>query len=197
MYEIKVLDSNEFDSLPYEGIDDSLGVADVKAGKVFVRDTGIHELNRYLINHEIDHLVEDHATDEDEHGIRHKKFFKELFLPLFTGYNAQQKSWSPLGILDPKNLNPPPHEDAMGSGLETGDEEMGGGGDFLSNLGPVLSQFGLPGGDSSSQRLPDYAASGANISSGLNSGIGGGSNELPPEVLAQLRKGNYSQRFSF
>ena len=199
MYQIKVLDTNDFDSLPYEGIDNSLGIADVKQGKVFVRDTGIHELNKYLISHEIEHLVEERATHEDEHGIRHKKFFKEFLLPLFTGYNAQQKTWSPFGILDPKNLNPPPHADAIQpeEGQDMGGQSQSGMQDLLAPFMSNMSQFGIPGGQTATSRLPDYAApSGANITSNLNQGLGqqGG---LPPEVLAKLRSGNYSGRIQF
>lgn len=70
----QILTSEEFDSLPYRNISDSLGIADVQKGLVFVRDTGVHELNMETLQHEIDHLVEKYATDEDEDGIRHKKF---------------------------------------------------------------------------------------------------------------------------
>jgi hypothetical protein len=193
-YEIKVLSDDEFDELPYEGIDDSLGLADVRRGRVFVRNTGSHELNRYLINHEIDHIVEEHATDEDEHGIRHKKFFKEIFLPLFTGYNAQQKTWSPLGIFDPKNLNPPK---GGGSSLEDGAQQSQFGAQEMGQSG-AFGQFSS--GANASGSLPN-SADGA-VGGGLNKGslnqgsLYGQQQSLSPEMIERI-KGFYSGRSSF
>src|SRR3990167_1882822 len=90
MYEIKVLSNQDFDSLPEEitsgsDISDSLGFADPRTGKAYVRYTAHPELNKYLINHELEELTTDEHHHEDENGIRHKKFFKEIFLPLITG----------------------------------------------------------------------------------------------------------------
>lgn len=74
-YSIKVLTNDEFDRLPYDGVGDSLGLADVPNGRVFVRNTHIPELNSYLLDHELDHLVEETPTDCDHTGnIRYKKF---------------------------------------------------------------------------------------------------------------------------
>lgn len=90
--QIKILSDEEFDSLPDSEtrgafIGDSLGFADTFTKKVFVRDTGLEELNHYLIQHEVEHLFSDDRAHEDEEveGIRHKKFFKEIFLPIVTG----------------------------------------------------------------------------------------------------------------
>ena len=66
----------------YVNAHDSLGFADVKERKVFVRHTQWDKLNEHLIRHELDHLIEEHATHEDEHGIRHKKFFKQVLAPI-------------------------------------------------------------------------------------------------------------------
>ena len=91
MYEIKVLDSKEFDEVAksdprYEYVDENnLGFADRLKGIAYVRQTHIHDLNKYLINHELEELEEDHSTHEDPNGIRHKKFFKDFFLPFITG----------------------------------------------------------------------------------------------------------------
>lgn len=80
-YNIKILNSEDFDRLsPHEvdGVDvrDSLGVANVNTGRIFVRNTGVDELNKYLVNHEISHLFEDEVTDAEpgKPHIRHKKF---------------------------------------------------------------------------------------------------------------------------
>ena len=66
----------------YVNAHDSLGFADVREKKVFVRHTQWDKLNEHLIKHELDHLIEEHATHEDEHGIRHKKFFKQILAPI-------------------------------------------------------------------------------------------------------------------
>lgn len=173
-YEIKVLQSDEFDSLPYEGISDSLGFADVKSGKVFVRQTGSHELNRYLINHEIDHLVEDHATDEDKNGIRHKKFsdvLRHFYNPLNIG-GMGPLSDSNKGFLDtavkdkPENVmanqqnamaQPPQAQNPFGQFSVSGQTGTGSTPPGLDNsVGGTLNKGGLNGGSSSQQSIsPD------------------------------------------
>lgn len=70
-YTIKVLNNDEFDSLPYAKVKTSLGLADPATDEVFVRNTGIKELNEYLLDHELNHLVEEVPTDEFD-GIRYK-----------------------------------------------------------------------------------------------------------------------------
>ncbi len=82
---IKILSSEEFDRLPVSetrGADvrASIGFADTERGKIFVRDTGVDILNKYLIDHEVEHLFEAEGTDVDEHVpvIRHKLFAAAL-----------------------------------------------------------------------------------------------------------------------
>lgn len=70
-YSIKVLDNQEFEDLPYSKVGTSLGVADPETNTAYIRETGIHELNRYLIDHEFEHLIEEVPTDEFE-GVRYK-----------------------------------------------------------------------------------------------------------------------------
>src|SRR3990167_3628855 len=72
-FTVQILSDKEFDSLPYKGISDSLGIADPEKGFAFVRSTGVKEWDLATLSHEIDHLVEEHGTHEDEYGIRHKK----------------------------------------------------------------------------------------------------------------------------
>ena len=76
---VRVLSDSDFDNLGYEDtrgadVSASLGFADVKKRRVYVRDTGVHDLNKYLLNHELEHLFEEKGTDEDPNveGIRHK-----------------------------------------------------------------------------------------------------------------------------
>lgn len=104
MYEIKFLSSKDFDNLPVEvtrgsDISDSLGFYNPYLERAYIRWTAYPELNKYLLDHEFEHMLEGDATDVDENGIRHKKFFKEILAPLVSGFNLETGKFSPLGIL--------------------------------------------------------------------------------------------------
>lgn len=83
-YEVILVSPKEYDAVAksdprYRNVGDSMGFADPLKQRAYVRNTNVMELNKYLIEHEFEHLLEEHATDEDEHGIRHKsKFVKFL-----------------------------------------------------------------------------------------------------------------------
>ena len=64
---VKILSDTEFDSLPYPEAKISLGLADTKSGQAYVRYTANEELNKYLINHELEHLLGE-DRDEIHHG---------------------------------------------------------------------------------------------------------------------------------
>ncbi len=89
MYKIHVLSGDDFDNLPESitrgsDISNSLGFADKRTGQAYVRYTGLEDLDKYLINHELEELEQDESTHEDENGIRHKSFgtaVKHFFLP--------------------------------------------------------------------------------------------------------------------
>lgn len=58
----------------YEGVDDdNLGFCDPEKNRIFVLASKDAELMKYLVGHEMEHLLEDEGTHEDEQGIRHKK----------------------------------------------------------------------------------------------------------------------------
>lgn len=90
MYEIKVLDSEQFDSVAksdprYSYVDDTnMGFADRQKGVAYVRNSHVHDLNKYLINHELEEMLEDKSEHEDDNGIRHKKFFRQAVKPFIT-----------------------------------------------------------------------------------------------------------------
>jgi len=67
MLDVKILTDEEFDKLPYPEAKMSLGLADTKSGTAYVRYTQSHELNEYLINHELEHLLGE-DRDEIHHG---------------------------------------------------------------------------------------------------------------------------------
>lgn len=91
VYEIKFLGSKDFDNLPVtetngSDISDSLGFYNPYTNRIFIRHTAIPELDKYLLEHEFDHILEDKATDADENGIRHKK--KRGFVDWITGLST-------------------------------------------------------------------------------------------------------------
>src|SRR3990167_1900900 len=67
MLSVKILSDEEFDVLPYPEARISMGVADTKIGQAFVRYTASEELNKYLIEHELEHLLGE-DRDEIHHG---------------------------------------------------------------------------------------------------------------------------------
>ena len=86
-YTVKIVTPKEWERLiesnpRYQHAEDSVGFADPQTRTGYVMNTGVHRLNRYLLAHEFEHLVEEYATDEDEFGVRHKKFFKQILAPL-------------------------------------------------------------------------------------------------------------------
>lgn len=69
----------------YKEVDDSnLGFSDPVKNRVYVLASKDIDLTKYLVNHEIEHLFEEEGTHEDSHGIRHKKFFKDILAPFST-----------------------------------------------------------------------------------------------------------------
>lgn len=71
MYTIKILSNDEYDKLPYKHAKTSLGCADQKSGKAFVRATGVKEWDMKTLSHEIDELVAK-VSPHEEDGIRYK-----------------------------------------------------------------------------------------------------------------------------
>lgn len=135
-YEIKFLRNEDFEALPVEvtrgaNIKDSLGFYNPYIKKAYIRDTGYSEVNKYLMDHEAEHMIEEHATDEDEFGIRHKKkggfakFFDTLFNPVTWVHPERQSGWvTPLTATEsPFSLfgdGGQAYQSGQGSGLESG-----------------------------------------------------------------------------
>ena len=228
MYEIKVLSSDDFDKIArsdsrYSYVDDSnMGFSDRQKGVAYVRDSNIHDLNKYLINHELEELIEDHSPHEDANGIRHKKFFKEFILPSLTGgiysggqvggvYNAEaskENKFQPVGFLGNAGgttsslMNnesifggvSPDQRAAKQQDAQTQQQNQYD--SMLNGLGSIFSNFGSQ----------DRSGTGKSLS-GSESYSGGiqppsitnnsGSGEFSPELLAKLKSGNYSGRYSF
>lgn len=81
MYQVKVLSDKEFDSLPYPEMETSLGVADPKTGTAYVRYTGLDAVDKYLVSHELEHLIDGHGGEHSDHyrnGVYYKGFGETL-----------------------------------------------------------------------------------------------------------------------
>lgn len=78
-YAVQVVTPKEWKRLQSTGVlcehvdGESLGMADPVRGKGYVLNTQSHRLNKYLLSHEFEHLLEEKGTDECACGMRHKK----------------------------------------------------------------------------------------------------------------------------
>lgn len=70
-YSIKVLKNEEYDRLPFEFTKQSFAVTSPDKKNIFVRHTNLHDFNKMLVSHELDHLVEEVPTDEGPQGERY------------------------------------------------------------------------------------------------------------------------------
>jgi len=174
-YQIKFLRNEDFDSLPEEitrgsDISDSLGFYNPYNKSIYIRDTGYSKVNEYLMDHEISHIVEKEATDEDENGIRHKKFFKEMFLPFITGgliSGGQTGGVFNLGRKENKF-------DIGGLFGAKPQEPQDQGQSFLGSMNPFSMSAGSQGGGSQGGQSAGYSTYGNQDSSsfsGLNQSL--------------------------
>jgi len=217
MYEVKSLSDKEFDDITgsdsrYSYVDDSnLGFADPLKRKAYVRHTNIHELNKYLISHELEELMANESSHEDPNGIRHKKgpkIFKDIILPAITGglvpsqapqrEAAQTETIPGIGLVPRSQASAfqgfaqqqAPQQEALQNIFQA---ISGSGRGFGSPLN--LFPSGPSGGNvSGTSQVPSSVGGGANITSGLSSGFGEIGNRFSPELLQKLRAGNYSGR---
>lgn len=77
MYQVKVLSDQEFDALPYPEMETSLGVADPETSTAYVRYTGLDAVDKYLVSHELEHLIDGHGGIHSDHyrnGLYYKGF---------------------------------------------------------------------------------------------------------------------------
>ena len=178
----------------YENVGvDNLGFADKDKNRVYVRAGLEPQLQTLLIDHELSHLFELEGTDEDEHGIRHKKKggFMKIFMPIIgaiLGSILMPGVGTALGL---GGLG-----GAAGLGAATGVGSMLGGvagssatgkPNWLGNaVGGAASGVGAGLGSLASGGLP----SGAGITMGQ--GAGGGSGAFS-EVLGQTAGNGLSQ----
>ena len=84
-YSIKILRSSDFDRLPYSRVREAFGVTSPDKSTIYVRNTNVHDFNKMLVSHELDHLTEEVPTDVGPDG---ERYFLGSILPflgsLFT-----------------------------------------------------------------------------------------------------------------
>mgnify|MGYP001606694090 CR=1 FL=1 len=171
MYTIKVLKDDDFakaasSDYRYQNVnEDNDGFADPDTNTAYVRYSVYPELNKYLIEHEFEHLIEEHGTDQDEFGIRHRKKARK------HGFGDWIRGLSTAGAT---NFGRGGRQEEANA---TRDREM-----FGSSFNPF---GGFNVGGSSSGRYPEILAGGG----------GGGLTDLqlPAEEL-ERRRGFYSGR---
>lgn len=205
MYEIKVLSRDEFDEVSrsdprYSYVDESnFGFADRLKGKAYVLDTKVHDLNKYLVTHELEEMMEEDSAHEDPNGIRHKKgpkLFKQIVAPvlgLFGGSIGKAVS-SATSMFGGENNSQPeapqmPSMPSSGSFMPQNSQPVSGsyGATSPMNLFPTSGSYS-PG------NVPNSVS--GSLGGNITSGLGAGNSELPPELLARL-KGNYAGRIEF
>ena len=67
MYNVQILSDAEFEALPYPETEISLGIADPKTNTAYVRYQNSPEALNYLVNHEVEHLIEGHGGEHSDH----------------------------------------------------------------------------------------------------------------------------------
>lgn len=203
MYQVKVLTNKEFDKVAkssprYKHVDDdNLGFADPIEKTAYVRHTAFPELNKYLIEHEFEHLLEEKGTDEDDMGIRHKK--KSGFA------NLLQKFYNPINI---PGLGPLSNSD---KGVFNTDNQSSTRGQnqvnpaevaqqYQNSFGTTGAQFGNLGGTPQASPNAPSGNPQDSIGSGLYNSNGFNSNQQQAQIDPELQKrisGFFSGRIPF
>lgn len=68
---IQILEEKDFNKLPFDYVEDSLGLADYKKGKAYIKKTGIPALDLLTIGHELEELTST-LSPHEINGIRYK-----------------------------------------------------------------------------------------------------------------------------
>ena len=157
MYNIQILSDKEFDSLPYPETEASLGIADPKTNTAFVRHTASDDLNKYLVNHELEHLIEGHGGKHSEHyrnGVYYKAWLVPLISALFTGAATAGGS-----MLFNKAFGPKPPQQQQQAFAQQEPQmafssQQGQRGSFLGGSGNVGGSMGASGGTGALGQMP-------------------------------------------
>lgn len=174
MYKIEFLDPQEFEQLPYKDLDTSLGIADPKISKAFVRKTGLDALDVFTAIHELEHLEDGHEgvhADHFRNGVYYKGFgelFNSVGLPVlgqFLGGPLGLTAGSGLGQLRQNKSN---QKEAAKQSQQSQQPQLGG---FGGAPTPIA------GGQATSQGAPNVVPTTGGFgqsSGGGDDGSGGG-----------------------
>ena len=176
MYQVKVLSSEEFDQLPYPSMETSLGVADPKTSTAYVRYTGIDSVDKYLINHELEHLIEGHGGEHSNH-YRNGIYYKELgdmfaniapiaasFLPGIGAIAGPATGFATQGMRSKPKMQEPSGDSQPMMGQQSPQQSP------MESFQPPKPNIVSPGNSSGFQ--------GGNSSSGAISGMSGGGSPI-------------------
>jgi hypothetical protein len=157
-YSIQFLDNEQFDSLPYPDMAESLGVADPVTKNAYVRRTGIPSLDLFNAAHELEHLEDGHEgvhADHYENGVYYKKArdFIQSAAPL-----------APLAFLIP-GIGP-----ALGGALSSIGGALAGGLGAIPGIGGALggAASSIGGGIGSALGIGGSSAAGGAMSQGAS-----------------------------
>jgi len=166
MYQVKVLSDQEFEALPYPDMETSLGVADPKTNTAYVRYTGVGDIDKYLINHELEHLIEGHGGEHSEHyrnGVYYKGFGDALanILPVAASFIPGIGAIAgPATGFATQGLRSKPKQPSMGGGQPNiVPSQPSGDSSPMSNFKPSTPNVVTPG--SGSQSGPSIPGTGA------------------------------------
>lgn len=180
-YSIKVLSNKEFDELPFALVRTSLGVANPKTNEVYIRQTYMPEMSKFLIDHELDHLVEEIPTDEYD-GVRYFSLGN-----IFGGLkNIFSSGLSGLGSALGTTARSVFGGTKSGSGSMSNYSQPSGGRQLLSSAFQSLP-YGSPAGGGFNVRsgFPSSQgdSKGGNFLSSLGGGLGGILSAFGPKLL--------------
>ena len=159
MYQVKVLSDKEFEELPYPDMAASLGVADPKTNTAYVRYTGVEGVDQYLVNHELEHLIEGHGGEHSNHyrnGVYYKGFGEILqaaapALAFIPGIGPIASAGAGIGGTAIANRQAKKRASSMGGGFQGGDS-FGGSPEMnpMDSFKPASPNIVSPGSNANS-----------------------------------------------
>lgn len=167
-YEIQFLNDDEFNSLPFQAVEQAMGVADSHSQTAYVRKTGIMPLDLYTAAHELEHLEDSGCSDHEYFGDGRHYFAKAAF-PAILGALATGAATAGGGALVNKLMAPKQQAQQPQSQPQV-----------MPTQSAALNQFG---------------GSKPNIIAPQAASMGGGSMTAPqggPIDMLKKNKGNYS-----